>query len=79
MQVFSLIFRFVANNIPAADLIVGGCAVLCDDVYTMKDMSVLQDAPFTDNGSDVEVFTGLAVQLGIKRVIDRINAKAIAA
>ena len=45
----------------------------------MKDLSVLQDAPFTDNGSVVEVFTDLSVWLGIKRVIDRINANAIAA
>ena len=45
----------------------------------MKDMSVLQDAPFTDNGSVVEVFTDLTVWRGIKRVIDRINANAIAA
>ena len=45
----------------------------------MKDMSVLQDAPFTDNGSVVEVFTDLTVWLDIKRVIDQINANAIAA
>ena len=45
----------------------------------MKDLSVLQDAPFTDNGSVVEVFTDLTVWLRIKRVIDRINANAIAA
>jgi len=45
----------------------------------MKDLSVLQDAPFTDNGSVVEVFTDLSVWLGIKGVIDRINANAIAA
>ena len=45
----------------------------------MKDLSVLQDAPFTDNGSVVEVFTDLTVWLGIKHVIDRINANAIAA
>jgi len=45
----------------------------------MKDLSVLQDAPFTDNGSVVEVFTDLTVWLGIKGVIDRINANAIAA
>ena len=44
----------------------------------MKDMSVLQDAPFTDNGSIVEVFTDLTLWIGIKRVIDRINANAIA-
>ena len=35
----------------------------------MKDLSVLQDAPFTDNSSVVEVFTDLSVWLGIKRVI----------
>lgn len=43
----------------------------------MKDLSVLQDAPFTDNGSIVEVFTDLSVWLGIKHVIDKINANAI--
>ena len=45
----------------------------------MKDLSVLQDAPFTDHGSVVEVFTDLSVWLGIKHVIDQINANAIAA
>jgi len=45
----------------------------------MKDLSVLQDAPFTDNGSIVEVFTDLTLWFGIKKVIDRINANAIAA
>ena len=45
----------------------------------MKDLSVLQDAPFTDNGSIVEVFTDLTLWLGIKRVIDRINANALVA
>ena len=45
----------------------------------LKDLSVLQDAPFTDNGSIVEVFTDLTVWNGIMRVIDRINANAVAA
>ena len=45
----------------------------------MKDLSVLQDAPFTDNGSIVEVFTDLTLWMGIKRVIDKINANALAA
>jgi len=44
----------------------------------MKDLSVLQDAPFTDNGSVVEVFTDLSVWMQIKKVIDRINANAAA-
>ena len=47
--------------------------------HIMKDLSVLQDAPFTDNGSIVEVFTDMSVWLGIKRIIDSINANAIAA
>jgi type I restriction enzyme R subunit len=45
----------------------------------LKDFSVLQSAPFTDNGSIVEVFTDLTVWMGIKRIIDRINSNAIAA
>ena len=45
----------------------------------MKDLSVLQDVPFTDNGSIVEVFTDLSVWLGIKKIIDSINSNAIAA
>ena len=45
----------------------------------MKDLSVLQDAPFTDNGSIVEVFTDLTLWIGIKKIIDRINANALAA
>ena len=44
----------------------------------MKDMSVLQEPPFTDRGSIVEVFTDISVWLGIKNVIDRINANAAA-
>ena len=45
----------------------------------MKDLGVLQEAPFTDNGSIVEVFTDLTLWLGIKAVIERINANALAA
>jgi len=44
----------------------------------MKDLSVLQEAPFTDNGSIVEVFTDISVWMGIKRIIDQINANAAA-
>ena len=44
----------------------------------MKDLSVLQEPPFTDRGSIVEVFTDLSVWLGIKAVIDKINANAAA-
>ncbi|MBR3150036.1 MAG: DEAD/DEAH box helicase family protein [Eubacterium sp.] len=44
----------------------------------MKDMSVLQEAPFTDQGSIVEVFTDITVWAGIKKIIDSINANAVA-
>lgn len=44
----------------------------------MKDMSVLQETPFTDQGSITDVFTDLTVWFGIKRVIDTINANAVA-
>ena len=44
----------------------------------MKDMSVLQEAPFTDRGSIVEVFTDISIWLGIRNVIEQINANAVA-
>lgn len=44
----------------------------------MKDLSVLQEAPFTDQGSIVEVFTDVNVWLGIKKIIDQVNANAVA-
>lgn len=44
----------------------------------MKDLSVLQEAPFTDQGSVVEIFTDLSVWRGIRRIIDTINANAAA-
>lgn len=44
----------------------------------MKDLSVLQEAPFTDQGSIVEVFTDINVWLGIKKIIDQVNANAVA-
>lgn len=44
----------------------------------MKDLSVLQEPPFTDQGSIVEIFTDLSLWAGIKGVIDRINANAAA-
>ena len=45
----------------------------------MKDLSVLQEAPFTDHGSIVEVFTDLSVWAGIRKAIERVNANAVAA
>lgn len=45
----------------------------------MKDLSVLQEPPFTDKGSVVEVFTDLTVWMGIRKIIDRVNANALVA
>ena len=45
----------------------------------MKDLSVLQESPFTDKGSVVDVFTDLTVWMGIRKVIERVNANALAA
>ena len=42
----------------------------------LRDLSVLQEAPFTDRGSIVEVFDDLSVWAGIRKVIDGINANA---
>lgn len=44
----------------------------------MKDFSVLREAPFTDQGSIVDIFTDQTVWMGIKKVIDNINANAVA-
>ena len=44
----------------------------------MKDLSVLQEPPFTDRGSVVEIFTDINVWMGIRKVIDQINANAAA-
>ena len=45
----------------------------------MKDLSVLQEPPFTDRGSIVEIFTDLTLWARIKKAIDRFNANAVAA
>ncbi|MCM1057349.1 MAG: DEAD/DEAH box helicase family protein [Firmicutes bacterium] len=44
----------------------------------MKDLSVLQDPPFTDRGSVVDIFTDLSIWNGIRAVIGQINANAAA-
>ena len=44
----------------------------------MKDFTVLQEPPFTDRGSVVEIFTDLNVWMGIRKVIDTINVNAAA-
>ena len=44
----------------------------------MKDLSVLQESPFTDKGSVVELFQDINVWNGIRKIIDLINANAVA-
>lgn len=44
----------------------------------MKDLSVLQESPFSDRGSITEIFTDMNMWLGIKNIIDSINANAAA-
>lgn len=44
----------------------------------MKDLSVLQESPFTDQGSVVDLFTDLNIWAGIRKVIESINANAAA-
>ena len=45
----------------------------------MKDLSVLQESPFTDQGSVVEIFTDMNIWIGIRKVIESINGNATAA
>ena len=44
----------------------------------MKDMTVLQESPFTDNGSVVDIFSDLSIWQGIKKAIETINHNAVA-
>ena len=44
----------------------------------MKDLTVLQEAPFTDYGSIVDVFKDVNVWFGIRGIIEQINANAVA-
>ncbi len=44
----------------------------------MKDLSVLQSAPFTDNGSVIELFADVTVLQGIMKAIQKVNANAAA-
>ena len=45
----------------------------------MKDLSVLQESPFTDQGSVAQVFTDISVWMGIRKVIEKVNANALTA
>ena len=44
----------------------------------MTDLSVLQESPFTDQGSVVDIFTDLSVWSSIRKVIEEINTNAVA-
>ena len=42
----------------------------------LKDMAVLQEPPFTEQGSIVDIFPDMSVWQGIKAVIRQINTNA---
>lgn len=44
----------------------------------MKDLSVLQEAPFTDRGSIAEIFSDMGVWTEIRQTIEEINTNAVA-
>ncbi len=44
----------------------------------MQDMTVMQESPFTDQGSIVEVFTDIRIWQGIMKTIELINHNAVA-
>lgn len=44
----------------------------------MTDLSVLQESPFTDQGSIVDIFTDLSVWNAIRKIIETINGNAVA-
>ena len=44
----------------------------------MKDLSVLQEAPFNDMGSVVEIITDMRVWMGIRKIIEQVNSNAVA-
>ena len=44
----------------------------------MKDLSVLQESPFTDKGSVVEIFTDMTLWMGIRKIIEQVNANSVA-
>ncbi len=44
----------------------------------MKDLSVLRESPFTDQGSVVALFPDHTVLMGILKIIEKDNANALA-
>ncbi len=45
----------------------------------MKDLSVLQESPFTDMGSISELFDDVTMFMDLRTIIDSINRNALAA
>lgn len=45
----------------------------------MKDLSVLQETPFTDKGSVIDIFPDISVFAGIRTIIQQINSNAFIA
>ena len=53
-------------------------SMFADNLGVLKDLSVLQETPFADKGSVVEVFTDLSVWMKIRNAIEKVNANAVA-
>ena len=45
----------------------------------MKDLSVLQETPFTDKGSVIDIFLDISFFAGIRTIIQQINSNAFIA
>ena len=44
----------------------------------LKDMTVLQETPFSDRGSIVDVFADVSIWFQIRKIIEQINVNAVA-
>lgn len=44
----------------------------------LKDFSVLQESPFTDRGTVSEIFDDMNIWMGIRKIIESVNANAVA-
>ena len=44
----------------------------------LKDFSVFQESPFTDQGSITEIFTDMEIWNGIRRAVEKVNSNVAA-
>jgi len=77
----SIEIKILSNDIEKHenDIIATGDSLVIYQNGIMKDLSVLQEAPFTDRGSISQVFTDISVWTKIRGVIEWINSNAAVA